>query len=198
MKKKYDNVFLFKVTLKEVEPQVWRMIAVPDNYSFWDLHVAIQDAMGWSDCHLHHFEIRNPRTGEKEYIGIPDEEGEMPMKVLTGWKMKIADYFLKRKTKADYVYDYGDNWVHIIEFETIVPRNEKIKYPICIAGERACPPEDCGSTGGYEDFLEAIMDPNHKEHEMLLRWAGGDFDPEYFDSKDVHFDNPAKRLRMVI
>ncbi|MCC7202254.1 MAG: plasmid pRiA4b ORF-3 family protein [Nitrospirae bacterium] len=197
MKKKFDNVFIFKVTLKGIAPPVWRMIAVPDNYTFWDLHVAIQDAMGWLDCHLHHFEIRNPGTGAKEYIGIPDEEGLMPMKMLTGWKKKIADYFLKRKTKSDYIYDYGDNWEHSVELENILSRQEGIKYPLCIDGQRACPPEDCGGRHGYEDFLEAIMDPNHREHEELLRWAGGDFDPEHFDSRNVHFDNPAKRLRML-
>lgn len=197
MKKKFNHVYQFKITLRNIAPPVWRRILVPETYSFWDLHVAIQDAMGWFDSHLHHFEIRNPRTREKEYIGIPDVDGAIPMKILTGWKKKIADYFGGGKTKAEYVYDYGDNWIHIIEFERILPRIVGDTFPLCIGGERACPPEDCGGTGGYEDFLEAIMDPNHTEHEALLNWAGGDFDPENFNPKNVCFDDPAKRLRTL-
>ncbi len=198
MKKKFDKVYQFKITLKDIKPPVWRRIQVPGTYSFWDLHVAIQDAMGWYDCHLHHFEILNPFTKEKEYIGIPDEEGEMGIKILTGWKERLSDYFLKENVKADYLYDYGDNWEHTIKLEKILPREEEIKYPVCIDGERACPPEDCGGTGGHEDFLEVIMDPNHKEYEGMLEWAGGEFDPEYFDCKNVHFDNPVKRLKMAM
>jgi hypothetical protein len=197
MKRKYDKVYQFKITLKRIKPPIWRRIQVPETYTFWDLHVAVQDAMGWTDTHLHRFEIVNPTKGFKEEIGIPDEDF-IDERTLAGWKRKIADYFSSENNKADYIYDYGDNWEHMVKLEKILPREKGIIYPVCIGGARACPPDDCGGTWGYEDFLEAIMDSNHKRHKELLYWVGGDFDPERFDIKDVLFDNPRKRLEYIL
>ena len=197
MKQKYDRVYQFKITLKRIKPPIWRRIQVPETYTFWDLHVAIQDAMGWTDTHLHHFEILSPARGLKEEIGIPDEDF-INKRILAGWKQKIADYFSNENNKADYIYDYGDNWKHIVELEKMLPREKGIKYPICVGGERECPPEDCGGTWGYEGFLKAIMDPKHERHEELLNWVGGNFDPEGFDIKDIVFDNPKKRLEYIL
>jgi len=196
--KKMKKVFQFKITLKDIKPPIWRRIQVPESYTFWDLHVAIQDAMGWTDSHLHHFEMRNPLTGMKEEIGIPDEEDMMDIKIRAGWERNIADYFTNDNNRAHYIYDYGDNWEHAIKLDKILDREEGIHYPICIGGARACPPEDCGGVGGYEDFLKAIMDPNHEEYDEMLEWAGGDFDPEYFNPDDVVFDNPKKRLQYAL
>jgi hypothetical protein len=195
--KKYEKVYQFKITLKGIKPPIWRRIQVPETYTFWDLHVAIQDAMGWTDTHLHHFEILNPTRGFKEEIGIPDEDF-IDERILAGWKRKIANYFSSQNNKAEYIYDYGDNWEHSIKLEKILQRNEGVEYPVCTKGARACPPEDCGGTWGYEEFLEAIMDPNHERHEELLNWIGGDFDPESFDIKDIVFDNPKKRLKYIL
>lgn len=197
MKQKYDRVYQFKITLKRIKPPIWRRIQVPETYTFWDLHVAIQDAMGWTDTHLHHFEILNPIKGFKEKIGIPDEDF-IDERILAGWKRKIADYFSSENNKADYIYDYGDDWEHIVKLEKILPREKGITYPICVGGARACPPEDCGGTWGYEELLEAIMDPHHERHEELLNWVGGDFDPESFDIKDIIFDDPKKRLEYIL
>lgn len=197
MKKRFEKVYQFKITLKGIKPPIWRRIQVPENYSFWGLHVAIQDSMGWTDTHLHHFEIVNPATSMKEEIGIPDEDF-IDTSILAGWKRKIAGYFTGDNSKAEYIYDYGDNWEHTIKLEKILPRKEGIKYPICVDGARACPPEDCGGKWGYKEFLEAITDPNHEMHEELLDWVGGDFDPEYFDKEDVYFDNPKKRLEYTL
>lgn len=96
---------------------------------------------------------------------------------------------------ADYIYDFGDGWEHRIESEKILPRDENIEYPICIAGKRACPPEDCGGIWGYKEFLEAIRDPEHENHEELLEWVGGEFDPEAFDPKKVYFEDPDERRK---
>lgn len=167
MKKKQEKIYQFKITLKEIKPPIWRRIQVPGSYTFWDLHVVIQDSMGWTDTHLHHFEIINPETGIKEEIGIPDEDSIEDI-TRAGWEHNIAHYFTSDNDKAEYIYDYGDNWEHAIRLEKILPRKEGIKYPICIGGERECPPEDCGGPWGYEDFLTAIMDPNHERHEKLL------------------------------
>ncbi|HUL36518.1 MAG TPA: plasmid pRiA4b ORF-3 family protein [Thermodesulfobacteriota bacterium] len=198
MKKKFGRVFQFKITLKDIKPPIWRRIQVPESYTFWDLHVAIQDAMGWFDSHLHRFEILNPSRGMEEEIGIPDEECEWDTVTLPGWKQKITDYFSMKNTKSEYVYDFGDNWEHIVKLEKILPRLERVKYPICIGGKRACPPEDSGGPWGYEEFLEAIMNPKHREHEEMLDWVGGNFDPEHFDIEEVEFENPNQRLKYTL
>lgn len=197
MKKKFDQVYQFKIVLKGTKPPVWRRIQVPETYTFWDLHVAIQDAMGWEDYHLHEFELVNPLTGIKTAIGLPDEELGYDREILPGWKQKIADWFSFENRLADYRYDFGDNWEHIVELEKILPRENNVNYPRCVDGKRACPPEDCGGAWGYEDFLEAIKNPKHERHEELLKWIGGEFDPEHFDPEEVMFDDPAKRRKMA-
>lgn len=193
MKKIFNQVYQFKITLKGIRPPIWRRIQVPETYTFWDLHVAIQDAMGWLDCHLHEFEMVNPSTGSNVSIGIPDEN--FGREVLPGWKQKIADYFSMENKQADYVYDFGDNWLHKIRLKTILPRQENINYPNCIKGKRACPPEDCGGTWGYEEFLEIIKTPNHEKHEEILEWIGGEFDSEHFDVREVIFADPGERRK---
>jgi hypothetical protein len=102
-----------------------------------------------------------------------------------------------KNTKSEYVYDYGDNWEHTVKLEKILPRQKGIKYPVCTDGKRACPPEDCGGPWGYEEFLGAIANPDHEEHEEWLEWAGGEFNPECFDSKEVVFDNPNQRWKLA-
>lgn len=196
MKKRYKNVYQFKITLKHIKPPIWRRIQVPETYTFWDLHVAIQDAMGWTDSHLHEFAITNPSTGEKAVIGIPDEgfDYDMGRTTLPDTKQKISKWFSEQNNKAEYIYDFGDNWEHAVKLEKILPREKEIDYPICTAGQRACPPEDCGGIGGYEHFLEIIMDPEHEEYEEMLEWAGGDFDPERFNPDGVFFDDPDDRF----
>lgn len=195
MKKKYSLVYQFRITLKDIKPPVWRRIQVPGTYTFWDLHVAIQDVMGWFDSHLHEFKLIDTLYGVKIEIGIPDDD-VIDSNVLPGWKQKIADYFSPDSKTADYIYDFGDNWKHTIQLEKILPREKDIVYPVCIDGKRACPPEDCGGTWGYEKFLEIIMDPGHESYQEMLAWAG-DFEPEYFDKDDVVFDDPAKRFRTL-
>ena len=106
MKKKFSQVYQFKITLKDTKPPVWRRIQVPETYTFWDLHIAIQDVMGWLDYHLHEFELINPRTGLNVEIGFPDDE--FGKKILAGWSQKIADYFNMENSMANYVYDFGD------------------------------------------------------------------------------------------
>jgi len=198
MKKKFDQVYQFKITLKDINPLIWRRIQVPKTCTFWDFHVAIQDSMGWYDSHLHEFEIVNPLNGKKTIIGIPNEDEDFAnYKVLPGWKQKIANYFLRENKSANYIYDFGDNWEHKIILEKILPKENNITYPLCVKGERACPPEDCGGTYGYEDFLKIIGDPDDEQHEEMLEWIGGEFNPEHFDPNEVTFDDPAERFKIA-
>lgn len=201
---KYESIYQFKIILKHIMPKIWRRIQVPENYTFWDLHVAIQDAMGWYDCHLHEFDIKNPNplfqlSKQKVRIGIPDEDFSDPMMNETkpGWEKRIADYFTLENKKANYTYDFGDNWEHEVTLEKILPREENKNYPLCIDGERACPPEDCGSIPGYYELLEILNNPKNRRHQELTEWLGRKYDPGYFDPEEISFDNPEERLKQM-
>jgi hypothetical protein len=188
----------FKITLAEVEPPVWRRIEVPASCTFWDLHVAVQDAMGWLDYHLHMFRVADPGSGATDEIGIPDEDAfEGDPVCLPGWEIPVARYFHTVGTTATYEYDFGDGWVHELELEAIGRRQAGTKYPRCLAGDRACPPEDCGGPHGYARLLEAIADPTDEEHESTMEWLGGRFDPGSFSPRKVRFENPKKRWRIA-
>jgi len=198
MPRKTEKVYQFKITLKEIRPPIWRRIVVPGDYTFWDLHVAIQDAMGWLDSHLHMFEVFNPRKSKVDIIGIPtDDFCDDFMEILPGWKRKIATYFSTGNPKARYIYDLGDDWTHDIIFEKALQHEKGIKYPVCVAGKRACPPEDCGGIWGYQNFLEAVLNPFHEEHRETLEWVGGKFDAEVFDAGAVCFEDPEERWQIA-
>lgn len=186
-----STILQFKVELLEMSPSIWRQIQVPGDYTFWDLHVAIQDSMGWTDSHLHAFEVDGPNTGSSE-IGIPDPDGEAD--VIPGWKLKLNKHFKAPGDHMTYEYDFGDSWIHSILLEQQSLAEPGVGYPRCVGGERKCPPEDCGGSRGFEAFLGAIADPGHEEHEGLLEWCGGDFDPDGFDPRGVVFDDPKGRL----
>lgn len=190
------STYQFKVTLQGIKPEVWRRILVPATYSFWDLHVAIQDAMGWVDYHLHLFRVPHPDTGQTSHIGIPDDDPFDDEEVfLPGWEISVAEYFRTPGDRADYEYDFGDSWEHEVVLEEVAPRVPKTKYPVCLDGARACPPEDCGGVPGYGRMLEVLGDPDDEEHEELLQWVGGAYDPTVFDAKKVRFDDPKVRWR---
>lgn len=189
-----NRVYQFKIVMKEITPVIWRRIIVPETYNFWDLHVAIQDAMGWLDYHLHLFRIRRKHSHKDTEIGIPDEdrfEGEP--EILPGWEIPISEYFYDVGIASDYIYDFGDHWEHEIVLEGILLREKGVKYPNCIDGARACPPEDCGGIDGYYHFLEVISDPRHEEYEQMIAWVGGKYDPNKFDPANIKFDNPKRR-----
>jgi hypothetical protein len=192
-----SHVHQVLVVLANTDPLVWRRIQVPDDYSFWDLHVAIQDAMGWQDSHLHEFAVINPRTGREQRLGIPDGEdpGERPC--LPDWQARVSQYLTEAQPLAQYVYDFGDDWRHVVTYEGTWPAESGRKYPACLAGARACPPEDCGGVGGFAGFLAAVADPKHPEHADLLAWAGGRYDPEVFDAAKVRFDDPRDRFKLA-
>ncbi|OGV50201.1 MAG: hypothetical protein A3F46_05440 [Legionellales bacterium RIFCSPHIGHO2_12_FULL_42_9] len=189
-------ILQFKITLQEIEPLIWRRIQISDLCSFWDLHVAIQDAMGWTDSHLHLFTMNHSIREGKHYLGIPDDDGMDEYTTLPGWHYKVRDYLVINE-RFIYEYDFGDGWRHLVEYEGEHPKQENVKYPLCIAGERACPPEDVGGTPGYERFIEVITTPRHPERKELLEWVGGKYDPSKFDPKKVKFDNPSKRWKQA-
>jgi hypothetical protein len=184
--------------MEEIQPPIWRRILVPEKYSFWDLHVAIQDAMGWQDYHLHMFRIRRKHAHEVDEIGIPDEDAcEGDSEILPGWEIPISSYFQEVGDVAEYLYDFGDDWHHVILFEGILLKEKKKKYPQCLGGERACPPEDCGGVDGYYHLLEVLADSSDEEYEEVVTWVGGKYDANKFDAGKVKFDNPKKRWKIA-
>lgn len=195
MKKKLDNVYQFKIALVDSDPPIWRRIQVSETYSFGDLHHAIQRAMGWDSYHSYDFYIDDIRVESDEpgfYIDDmwrdmpPVDSGPSTVKTLPAGETKLKKFMNKGK-KFTYIYDLGDRWEHTVELEKILISKNDTDYPRCLAGESACPPEDCGGIMGYEDFLEAIDDPSHPQHEEMLDWIGGEFDPEHFDPDEVVF-----------
>ncbi len=199
MKKKI--AYQFRIELLGIEPLIWRLIEVPSNYSFWDLHVAIQDSMGWLDYHLHSFSLLPPRKKKPILIGIPDEKYES--NTLPGWDVPLTQFFKKPGDEATYEYDFGDGWHHRIVLEGIYLQNEGKKYPNCLNGKRACPPEDCGGIPGYYNLLEILSNKKHEEYEEKVYWLSHHsknyhpYDPGHFDSCEVEFWNPKKRWEMA-
>ncbi len=192
MKRDYKQVYQFKIMLLDTTPVIWRRIQVPDSYTFWDLHVAIQDSMGWSDYHLHEFEVIDPSTKNPVTIGLPVDDYK---KILDCRKRRLSAFFSVDNRKAAYTYDFGDNWVHDVLLEEILPRDPSVKYPICVGGERACPPEDVGGVMGYSELVKAMKDKKHPDREDFLDWLGEEYDPEEFDFRKVSFDDPDERQK---
>jgi hypothetical protein len=180
-------IYQLKVTLADIRPPIWRRIQVPGNTPLPLLHLMLQAAMGWCNCHLHAFTIN-----EVDY-GAADPEFDSGMENET--RIRLDKVIPAAKMRFSYTYDFGDGWNHKILVEKILPPNPGVQYPVCLAGARACPPEDCGGPWGYGDFLRAINDPNHEEHKQLLEWVGGSFDPEAFDLDGV--DGRLKNFKLI-
>ena len=166
------------VELDWVKPKVWRRLLVPVTIELPLLHVMLLRGMGWEGGHLHEFVFGHDHYGPSEpgldLEQVDDEDG-----------VTLRDALGARRT-FQYVYDYGDNWFHKVKAESVVMPAEPIAYALCIGGENACPPEDVGGAPGYHEFLEALADPNHSEHEHFKTWIGRPFDPSAFDIDEVN------------
>jgi hypothetical protein len=186
-KPKADSTVLYqlKITLLDSEPPIWRRIQVRD-CTLDELHQHIQTAMGWTNSHLHDFEIEGKRYGDPELL----DDGYEDFDAVDSTMTMISDLVPEsgKRFAFKYEYDFGDGWQHEILFEGCPTAEKRRKYPICLEGERACPPEDVGGVWGYQDFLSAIADPEHEQHEGFLEWCGGSFLPDTFDPKQATRD----------
>ena len=176
---KEANIYQLKITLKYIRPPIWRRIQVRRDITLATLHRVLQTTMGWYDCHLHQF-----RAG-KTYYGTPDVDEFSELNLKDDSRAQLGRVMTKPKQKLIYEYDFGDGWEHEILLEKVLMPDPVVQYPRCLGGARACPPEDCGGAGGYADFLQAISDPDHEEHDEYLEWIGGEFDPEEFELDEV-------------
>ncbi|WP_435017965.1 plasmid pRiA4b ORF-3 family protein [Tundrisphaera sp. TA3] len=171
-----NRIYQLKITLKDVRPPIWRRVLVPD-CSLAGLHEVIQVAMGWGNCHLYDYEVGGERYTDPRSMADLDMED--------AGKVKLGRVAPREKAKFRYTYDFGDHWQHEVLVEKILPQEPGKAYPVCIAGKRACPPEDCGGPWGYMEFAEAVRDPEHEQHDEVVEWRG-EFDPEAFDLDAVN------------
>lgn len=179
--RKTGPVYQLKIALAGIRPPIWRRVQVRDG-SLTKLHEIIQISMGWHFSHLWAFEIEGEQYGESPW--------GTEMRSSTAIKLsRLVDEGVK---SFGYTYDFGDSWEHIVTVEKTFAPDPTAKYPRCTAGKRACPPEDCGGPWSYDEFLQAIADPKQADHEHLLEWVGGEFDPEEFDVNEV-----AKKLATI-
>jgi hypothetical protein len=194
--KSFKKVYQFKIVLKGTKPVVWRRIVVPESYTFFDLHVAIQNAMGWAGGHLHNFTVgADPRSwvvidcvaGAEDILEKPD---------YFETEVGITQFFKKEKDECAYTYDFGDNWQHQIVLEKITDKAPGQKYPQCLDGAMACPPDDCGSIPGYYDCINAVK--NKDNSEGLLDWLGEGWNPDEFDANAVVFESPREYFEMTM
>lgn len=177
-KEKTISTYQLKITLRGSRPPIWRRFIVPGSMTLAKLHQAIQIVMGWTDTHLHEFIV-----GGVSY-GVPDPE--WPSGSRNEARVKVDQLLNKEKEKLSYFYDFGDGWEHVIKLEKIAIGDKASSKPRCLAGKRACPPEDCGGIYGYDELSEIIKDPDHPEHENMIEWLGDDIDPDFFDIDEVN------------
>lgn len=161
-----------------IDPAIRRTLELPMALNLAQLHEVLQASFGWTDSHLHQFDIGGLTYGAPEF----DEDGWSDRQTFEASTVRLADFAFSHEAPIIlfYEYDFGDSWVHVIEL-TAKPPEAGVKYPRCIDGCRSAPPEDVGGPHGYAQFLESWRDPLDEEHKAVRRWAGRTFDPEKFD-----------------
>jgi hypothetical protein len=171
-------IYQLKITLQHIKPPIWRRVQMND-CSLDELHDIIQVSMGWGDEHLHVFVIEDERFGNPKLGSDAEYDSRF---------VRLSEVVEEGHTRFRYDYDFGDGWRHIIDVERTLPAKQGVRYPRCVKGERACPPEDCGGPYSYPYFLHQLRDADDEEHEEALDLAGEDFDPEEFDLDEVNED----------
>ena len=181
-------LYQLKITLLNCKPPIWRRIVVRADMKLDRLHRVIQTVMGWTDSHLHQFVMGSV------YYSQPDMEWDaQDSKMLNEKRHTVSDLASTVKARFAYEYDFGDNWEHEVLLEKTLPPKADFKHPICLDGANACPPEDCGGSIGYAEFVDAMADPEHEEHEQMKEWVGGSWDATHFNLAAVNTD--LKRIK---
>jgi hypothetical protein len=183
---KEPNALQIRVTLREIEPAVWRQLVVPWTWHLGQLHLAIQAAFAWWNHHLHEFNIGGLRYGDCE---LDEDDFPDSPRLFDEREVRLRDFDRGEVAPFRYLYDFGDCWRHTVEIEQLLTLDIAPKVAACVAGARARPPEDVGGFDGYERFLAIMADRNDPEHADMKQWCGGHFDPDWFDltrtDKDV-------------
>jgi hypothetical protein len=177
-----DNIIQLKVTLHGTKPPIWRRLLVDKATTLQQLHHIIQISMGWTNTHLHEFEVNGYRIAEPN----EDIDDDFGIKTIDSSTVTLESIITDIKDKFTYDYDFGDGWHHQILVEKFLPRDTNTKYPTCIGGRLNCPPEDCGGIFGFYNLLHIISNERHPDREAMLEWLGEHYDPEYFDKDEIN------------
>lgn len=177
---KPTRIYTLRVELRDITPSIWRRIQLEGSDSLRKVHHILQAVFGWTDAHLHEFEI-----GDKTYVmmDVDDVDGHLdPSKTFDDRKTKLEKVVDKGMSLV-YKYDFGDGWEHDIIVEDVeIIEGDPPGYAFVVDGARACPPEDVGGPYGYHEFLATLRRrPNSEEAQHYRLWAGKDFDAELFD-----------------
>ena len=179
-----DAIVRLKIVLADTEPPIWRRVEVPAALTLKDLHAVIQAAMGWQDYHLYQFHVG------RQTIAGPGMGGEgfgVPRAIGAG-RVRLDEFAANGIKRFVYVYDMGDSWEHRLQIERLLAADPSASYPRLVDGALRCPPEDVGGIPGFYEFLEAIADPKHPDHDDRIEWYGGPFDPADMDAARIHKD----------
>ena len=180
MAKTAKQIYQIKVKLEEVYPRIWRRFRVKGDIFLHKLHDILQIVMGWTDSHLHLFEIDGDR------YSMPDEYDWEITGDLDETKYRLNQLVDREGQEFRYEYDFGDGWWHTLTVEKITTEEAGLGHPVCLDGRRSCPPEDIGGPHGYDLFLDVLADPEHEDHDSLATWSGGSFDSEKFDLEEIN------------
>jgi len=176
----HTSIARLKIVLDDVEPTVMRRLEVPLNLRLDRLHTVIQEAVGWTNSHLYEFRVRD--VG----FGIPDPDWGSGDGPIDARKTTLLDAIEDTSSKSfKYLYDFGDGWEHSIRIERIEPAAADVAYPRLLQASGRCPPEDVGGPWGYQEFLEALSDPQHERHAEMVEWRGDSFDPNTIDVSEI-------------
>ncbi len=181
-----ERLYQFRILLKQSKPEIWRRIQVK-RCTLDKLHEHIQTAMGWTNSHLHQFNINSERYGDPELL----DDGFEDDVFVDSTDLKIDQILPKsgKRFRFEYEYDFGDSWRHEVLFEGCLKAAKGQRFPLCVEGERACPPEDVGGIRGYARYLKVLRNSLQKDHQDMLDWRGP-FDPDSFDGEKT-----SKRMR---
>ncbi|MDD4526522.1 MAG: plasmid pRiA4b ORF-3 family protein [Candidatus Margulisbacteria bacterium] len=171
------KIYIFKISLKNSDPLIWRRVKVPSYFTLGDFHEVIQIVMPWADCHMHVFKVKGKTYTNLEYESMENDLDED--------LFELVD-ILKEGDTFDYIYDFGDGWRHNVKVEELVSPEKKEIYPICVEGEFAAPQENSGGLHSYYEKLEILKNKNHPEYEEISSWCEAGLDPEFFDLQDAN------------
>jgi hypothetical protein len=201
------QALIVHLSLIGVEPVIWRRLRLASDLNLASLHVVTQIAMGWGNEHLHAFQRRRPARGKAEVLDLASgyevdgaSRAERRRRGLVGEAdVRCGQMFTEVGDKLEYTYDFGDNWEHVLGLEKVEPWPADSLKAVCLAGARACPPEDCGGVWAYMDLLTRLAEQpkdtagnvggdNPGDYgEDSLEWIlGPDFDPDHFDLDAVN------------
>lgn len=172
-----------RITLADIEPPLWRELAVPGDLTLAELHEVIQLAFGWWNGHHHQFIFRDKAGGKEVETYAADpvldlDEGR------NSHEIRLDQACPRRGSTLLYQYDLTDEWMHRIEVLAVEPARPGAPLPACLDGARNGPMEDCGGAHGHMDLTEALAHPQDADPDML-EWAG-DYDPERFDRAEIN------------